>query len=188
MPIITFFLVRHGEAEQNVENIMSSYPEQEMFHLTKKGRLQVKTTAKFLASMRIDVIFSSPLLRTRETAQIISQTLGIPIIFDERLVELGAGIFNDRPLEEFQKKYPDPILRIAPDEKDGVESIINMRGRLQNFLDSLKEKYAGKNVVIVSHGDPLEQLRGILTEESPGRSATGWMPEFGSYIKAEWKV
>ena len=139
--MITFYLVRHGESENNVLNIVNSLPEEKKYHLTEKGRKQVEKTAALLVPKHIDVIIASPLLRTRETAEIISLKIGLPVIFDGRLCELGNGIFNNRPIREFLEKYPDPHMRVSPDPADGVESLIDMRGRLESFLGFLSCKW-----------------------------------------------
>lgn len=177
---ITFYLVRHGEAENNVRFILNSLPETKTYPLTRRGREQVTETAKFLATVDADAILSSPIERAKETAEIIAEAAGLPIGFDERLCEAGLGVFNGRMYQELLEKYPAAEERISPDPADGIESFIELRGRLKSFLDDVKGKYAGKKVIIVSHGDPLEQLHGILTNEAPGRSATGWYPKKGS--------
>lgn len=184
-PII-FYLVRHGESENNVQDIGNSLPEEVQYHLTEKGHRQVEKTAALLAEKDVDAIFASPLLRTRETAEIISLKIGLPVIFDERLCELGNGIFNNRPIREFLEKYPDPHMRISPDPADGVESLIDMRGRLESFLRDVEKRYPEGKIIVVSHGDPLEQFHGILTNESPGQSASSWMPENASHREVAW--
>jgi probable phosphoglycerate mutase len=185
--MITLYLVRHGEAECNVLCVASSLPETTERHLTEKGREQIARVAESLVGKKVDGIIASPLVRTQETARIISEKISIPVQTDDRLHETGFGIFNERPIKLFFEKYPHPDMRISPDPTDGVESYIDMRGRLTTFLDDVKERYAGKAIVIVSHGDPLEQLHGILTNEAPGQSATGWYPEKGSCTEVVWK-
>src|SRR3989344_1304184 len=185
---ITFYLVRHGEAENNVRFILNSTPEIKTYPLRERGREQAAAVAAFLAKADADVIFSSPIERTKETAGIIAEATGLPIEFDERLREIGMGVFNGKTQAELLAKYTDPQMRISPDPEDGLESFIDIRGRLQKFLDDVKENYAGEKVIIVSHGDTLEQLHGILTEEAPGRSATGWYPKKGSCTEVVWRV
>lgn len=184
---IRFFLVRHGEAEHNVLHVGSSQPEITERHLTENGKQQIGRVASMLKERGVDAIICSPLLRTRETAEILSDATGVQVDIDDRLHETGLGIFNERPIQLFFDKYPEPEMRISPDKSDGVESFIDMRGRLTSFLRDVEKHYAGKSVVIVSHGDPLEQLHGILTRESPGVSATGWYPKQGSCTEVMWK-
>lgn len=185
--MMTLYLVRHGEAENNVRFILNSLPETKKYSLTERGRAQVAVTADVLVSVGAEAIFSSPVKRAKETAEIIAAATGLAIVFDERLREVGMGTFNGKNQKEFLEKYSEPQMRISPDPTDGTESLIDLRGRLKGFLDDLGEKYAGKKVIIVSHGDPLEQLHGILTNEAPGRSATGWYPEKGSCTEVVWK-
>ncbi|MBP7811446.1 MAG: histidine phosphatase family protein [Candidatus Moranbacteria bacterium] len=180
------YLVRHGEAEHNVLGVGSSLPEITERHLTEWGKEQIRLVAESLRDKHIAAIVSSPILRTRETAAIISEVIGVPVDIDDRLHETNLGIFNEKPIRLFFDKYPNPEMRISPDGKDGVESFIDMRGRLERFLDDLKWHHAGENVVIVSHGDPLEQLHGILTHESPGIASTGWYPTKGSCTEMTW--
>lgn len=186
--MITFYLVRHGEAESNVRHILSSFPEKAIFHLTELGKKQVVETAQFLATVGADILLSSPMQRTTETAEIIAQAVNLPIVFDERLREAGFGVFNEGPRKEILKKYPNGEARISPDEEDGVESFLDIRKRLQGFLDDMKGKYVGKKMILVSHGDTLEQLHGILTNEAPGLSAIGWTPEKGSCTEIVWET
>lgn len=186
---ITFYLVRHGEAESNLSNIGNSFPEKRKMPLTRKGIDQVLETAEALSQKGVDIIIASPLERTKETAAVISEKTGVEVLIDERLHEVGLGIYNDKPLEESASKYPDMRSRISPDPSDGVESFIDMRGRLESFLYDVKQLYEGKTVVIVSHGDVLDQLYGILTRESVGQTLDdNWYPEKGSYKEVVWKI
>lgn len=184
--MITFYLVRHGEAENNVHFILNSAPVLKEYSLTAKGRKAVALTAAHLATVGAAVLWSSPILRAKETAEIIARATGLPITFDDRLWELGMGKYNGKKQQMLLKKYPDPKMRIIPDPEDEMESILDMRGRLESFLHDIEKQYDGKKVIVVSHGDPLEQLHGILTHEAPGRSATGWYPEKGSCTEVVW--
>ena len=183
MASITFYLVRHGEAENNVRHILNSAPVKHEYPLTERGRAQATKAAEYLVPVGADVLYSSPILRAKETAGIIAEATGLPIHFDDRLWEVGMGRFNEGSQLDMLKKYPDPQMRLSPDAEDGMESMLEVRSRLDDFLDELKEKYVGKQVILVSHGDPLEQLHGILTREGPGRAAEGWYPEKGSCTK-----
>lgn len=178
---IIFYLVRHGEAENNVRHILNSAPVEKEYSLTTRGREQVKKTAEHLATVGADLLFSSPLLRAKETAEIISEATGLSVIVDDRLWEVRMGMFNGKSQRELLKKYPDPELRLSPDAEDKMESILEERSRLEIFLDELKEKHGGKKIILVSHADPLEQIKGIFSAEGPGLAAMGWNPEKGSY-------
>lgn len=183
--------MRHGEAENNVLSIVNSLPqeteEEKKYHLTDTGRQQIMEIAEFLKNIFPDAIFSSPVCRARESSEIIAEKTGLSVILDKRLCETGFGIFNNRPAQEFWEKYSQPESRLSPDPDDNVESFVDMRKRLADFLGDMQKEYAGKKVVVVSHGDPLEQLYGILTNEAPDRSTIGWYPKKGTYTEIEWK-
>lgn len=179
----TFFLVRHGEGEQNVLRILNSLSEGERFGLTEAGRAQVEVTAGELAGEDIDAIYSSPIRRTRETAEIISIATGVGIVFDERLRETDFGVWSGRSADDFWKKYPDPASRLDGNPEDGLEGFRAMRSRLGEFLREALVEHAGKKIILVSHGDPLEQLHGILTEEDIVATISGWYPKKGIATK-----
>jgi len=179
----TFFLVRHGEGEQNVLRTLNSLSEGERFGLTEEGRTQVEATAKELAGEDIDFIYSSPIRRTRETAEIISTATSIGIVYDERLRETDFGVWSGRSADDFWKKYPDPASRLDGNAEDGLEGFRAMRLRLGEFLRETLAKHAGKRIVIVSHGDPLEQLHGILMKENIVVTVVGWYPKKGIATK-----
>ncbi|PJA85147.1 MAG: hypothetical protein CO143_02665 [Candidatus Moranbacteria bacterium CG_4_9_14_3_um_filter_45_14] len=186
--MITFYLVRHGEAENNVNHIGNSLPEKRQMHLTEEGIKQVSVTALLLSTKGVDAIIASPLVRTRETAEIIAEKTEKEVLIDARLHETGMGIYNGEPIEKFFSKYPDMRARITTDGEDGAESFIDMRGRLTAFLQDVKKVYADKKVVLVSHGDVLDQFYGLLNEESIGQTLDdNWYPEKGSCKEVIWR-
>ena len=67
-----YFLVRHGRALSNARKIISCWPEKESFPLTKGGIQQIEGAAKKLKHMNIDLIFSSDILRTKQSASAVS--------------------------------------------------------------------------------------------------------------------
>lgn len=150
-----FFLVRHGEAEHNVLDVASSYPEQHAYHLTEEGRRQVAARAEELFRESVDAIFFSPLTRTRETAEIIAERIGAPLFEDIRLREPGYGSFEGGSWSALVAKYPPPERRLRTDGTDGVEDFGSVRERLLLFRDFVISQYRGKKVVVVSHGDTL---------------------------------
>lgn len=179
----TFFLVRHGEGEQNVRHILSSADNAEEFGLTEIGKRQIEKAAEDLTKEGVDIIFASPLRRTRETAEIIAESIGVEIIFDERLRETDFGIYSGRSTSELWEKYPEPILRLEGNEGERLEGFRAMRTRLEAFLSDIKDEYRGKRIAIVSHGDPIEVLHGILEGLTLETSVSDWSPKIGSWTK-----
>ena len=175
------FLVRHGEAENNVKNILNSDLSKNHYHLTNTGKEQIKNLAKILKKEKIDVIFSSPFLRTMETAEIIAKEIGIEVIFDERIRELEIGKFNGKTIEEFDAVFQNwPEKSEVKREDFGIESEDIVKNRLNNFLKEINEKYSNKNIVIVSHGDPIQFFYNLIQGEDRVKAYNNWYPEKGS--------
>jgi len=153
----TLILVRHGKAESNEKNICSSYPEHTLNPLTERGRKEVEETAQKIKKefKKIDAIYASDLLRTRETAQILADELKIKnIIFEKRLRETDFGDFNGKPIQEYSdnfKSFKDRFLNPAPNG----ESFEDVTKRTRSLVKEIGEKHSGKTVLIVGHQDPL---------------------------------
>ena len=155
-----YILMRHEEALSNKKNFLSSYPEEKFNPLTRKGVLEAKRKANSLKKFKIDLIFSSPLTRCKQTAEIIAERLKVPVIFDHRLREIDLGELNGKAYEEFDKVYYDEFTgkRDLNKKPINAESLNEVRKRVIDFLLDLEKIYKGKNILIVSHGAPLWML------------------------------
>ena len=157
----TYLALRHGEGEHNVKDILISSVDAEC-HLTKKGIQQVEESARKLKD--IDVIYVSPLLRTRETAEIakqISEFTG-EVIIDDRLREFDMGDFEGRPRSE----YIEYENKIGGNTLDFVipngESYRQINSRVSDFIYDIDKKYEGKNILIVTHAGIIKALEAIV--------------------------
>jgi broad specificity phosphatase PhoE len=175
----TFYLVRHGEAEHNVLGILSSWPEKRIFHLTEKGRTKVSETAEELSEKGIGKLYSSPITRTLETARIISERIGIGIVVDERLRETDFGVYDCGSFEARAMKYVTDLDRLDTDIAE-IEGLRHVRERIVSFLTDIMKSDAGKRIVIVSHGDPIEVMRGVLLGQTLEESLLDFAPKKGS--------
>lgn len=156
-----YLIMRHGEADSNVLNIVSSSPEKAEIGLTKKGEAQALKAAKELKKKKLDLIFSSPLKRTADTAKIIADHCGAKLLTDERLTEYGFGSMNGKPVEEFEAFIGnnEGKFTTAP---EGGETLIQVRKRMLEFIHEIEEKHEGKRILIIGHGDPLWVLEGAM--------------------------
>lgn len=187
-----YFLLRHGEAENNIKKIISCYPEKEKFSLTLKGRIQIENVLKKLKKEKIDLIFSSDLTRTKETAEIIANGLNLKINFDERLREINLDRLNYHSYDDFvnfvKSNYQDD-LEMFSKKIEGIESLSELAFRLFNFIKDIEEKYKNKNILIVSHEYPLWILFGILNGFDQERIILEKNKIKGDYIKnGEFKI
>ena len=153
----TYFVMRHGEAENNVKDIATN--DRTGYPLTEKGRTEVKAVARTLS--HITRIYASPLERTRKTAEIIAEILGMTldsIVYDDRLREFGFGEFNNKPVTEFQT-YRD--VRTYDERIPGGESYQDAKNRFGEFLYEVEREQAGQSILIVTHGIGFEALGSV---------------------------
>lgn len=160
-----YYILRHGQALSNVRQICSCWPEKFKNPLTKKGKEQVKKAAQELKDKNINLIFSSPLLRTKQTAEIVGKLLKIKPKFDKRLREIDFGIFNSGSLEKMWEYFKTEEERIKQRPPKG-ETYPEILERMVSFLKDVDKKYKGKNILIISHEGPLVLLQGKVMELS----------------------
>lgn len=135
----TLYLVRHGETEDNVRQIMQGQTQGE---LTEHGREQARQVADRLASKPIDAIVSSDLQRAIQTAEIIAEPHGLPINQTTLLRERDWGGFTGRFI-------PDLKDEVWPED---IESLDCLLERAQRFLDYITINYVNQTVIAVGHG------------------------------------
>ena len=140
------YVARHGQTVFNAADKISGITDVE---LTQQGIEQARELAQKLADIKIDLIISSPMRRALDTSNIIAEICGAEVMIDERLREQNYGIFegmNPKTPEflEYKKcfayKYP------------GGESMMQVAARTYPLIDEVKEKYEGKNVLLLCHG------------------------------------
>ena len=151
-----YFVMRHGEARSNNEKVLDGNGDMTN-HLTEDGRREVSLSAKLLKEKKIDLMIVSPLLRARETASIVQKELRLPnssVMVDERLREVGFGIFDGKTHAEWYAAYGSLRDRFASGHEGG-ESFTDIRRRMGEFIFDIERRYVGKNILIVSHGNPL---------------------------------
>jgi len=156
-----YYLFRHGHSLRQVKKVANCWPEKSPCPLTEEGEREVLEAAKKLKNKKIDLIFSSDLLRTKQTAEIISKEIRAKIIFDKRLREYNVGIFNGEPPQlswKYLEKKKDWLSAKIPKG----ESLVYLRKRMYLFLEEVNKKYQNKNILIISHELPLTILEGTL--------------------------
>lgn len=147
-----FIAMRHGQAESNVLGVVSGLPENP-HHLTNQGKSEAKASAVKLKEQEIDLIFVSPLLRTKETAEIVATELGLSadkVVVDDRLREVQTGEFNLKPVEGYRNYFNSNLEKMTK-RPPGGENLLEMKNRLMDFLVEVDKKYQDKNILIVTH-------------------------------------
>lgn len=144
------YVMRHGQTDWNVLKKVQGFTDIE---LNSNGINQAKESKKIFNKYDIDLIISSPLKRARKTAEIISQDKKTPIILNENLKERGFGELEGRnpttdPIFENFKfwNYNKNVI------EHNIEPVVDCCNRVWNFLDTIKEKYSDKKIMLVTHG------------------------------------
>ena len=157
-----FWLVRHPEATHNEEGWISSGKRADKkSNLTDKGIKEANKLAKFFKTKKIDAIYASPYQRTKQVAEIISEVIGVPIIYNDQLVELNSGIFNGDTIENYHKFFDSPLDHFSETPSKG-ENLNDVKKRMMSFFNEVNKKNNDKNILIVGHGDPLWMLQAGL--------------------------
>jgi len=158
----TLILVRHGETAHTVEKKFSGRNGADP-GLNADGQAQVRAVADWLAPLsdEIDVVVSSPLRRTRETAEIIAERLGGAVETEEGLAEAAFGTWDGLSFGEVEQEFPDDLdawlgsLDIGP---GGGDSVTEMERRVRRARDRLIATYPGQTVLVVSHVTPIKLI------------------------------
>jgi len=151
--------MRHTQAKTNI--LLKISAKIRGFPLTKRGIWQAKKIAQGLKSKNIDFIISSSIQRCRETAQIISKIINKPVFFDDRLKEINPGIFESKSIIRYAMYFRSQKERFYKRPKSG-ESREDVKKRIAEFYKEIIERYPNKNIFIISHGDPLRLLQGVI--------------------------
>lgn len=149
----TYYILRHGEAISNVKNMNSSWPEKFHNPLTKRGVEQIKEAIKKLKKAEVDLIFSSDLLRTKQTAEMLGKGLKVKPKYDARLREIDFGTINGKPIKELL--YMSFSKKELEKKRRKVETYQHILRRIKSFFSEVDKRYKNKTIVIVSHQCPL---------------------------------
>lgn len=156
-----YFILRHGEAISNREDFVSCWPEKRENPITEKGKKQVQKTILKLKKEKIDLIFSSDVLRAKQTAQMTAKELGLKINFDKRLREINVGIFNGKSIKEWNSYFVAKVEKFTK-RAPGAENRRDIKKRMKDFIKKIDKKYKNKNILIISHENPLIVLQGVV--------------------------
>ena len=154
------YLARHGQTDYNAQlRFQGRLP----VPLNENGRSQARELAEAAATLSFAVLWCSPLLRARQTADIVAERLGLEPREDERLVETDAGDWTDRPFEEVARKAPDLFAAFGAGDPGfafpGGESFAQQGRRVAQALAEIE---AGEGpALVVCHG---QVIRLALTQ------------------------
>lgn len=151
------YFVRHGESEANLLEVFSN---RGLKHgLTERGRAQAASLAQKLAGCQVTRLFSSPLLRATQTAEILAETLGVPYEVADALREFDVGILegqSDPASWQVCREVFREWMELGQWDRriEGGESLNQIRDRFVPFLEEVvaRHKDSPGGVVLVGHG------------------------------------
>ena len=149
------YIIRHGITDWNIRKKLQGQTD---ISLNEEGRLMAQKAAEEIRDTHFDLCYCSPLIRAKETADILLSGRNIPIITDERLMEMGFGICEG--IEDYRNAEDTtiPVLFRTPekytDPPEGAESLDDLFRRTGEFLEELvfPKLKDGTDILIVGHG------------------------------------
>ncbi|NUS00773.1 MAG: bifunctional RNase H/acid phosphatase [Kribbellaceae bacterium] len=165
-PPTHLIFLRHGETPHTVEKRFSGSGGDDPA-LSETGRVQAVAAAEYLARIGgVDAVVTSPMRRTRETASVVAERLGLSAVVDDGWVECSFGDWDGHTFAEVQEKWPDALnawlesTTVAP---PGGESFDACARRARLARDGVLARFPGKTVVVVTHVTPIKlMVRSVL--------------------------
>ena len=153
------FLVRHGECEGNIRGMFRGRAD---FPLNERGIIQARDLAGELKNFPVKYIYSSPLVRARQTAEAIGEQGGAEIKVEEGFNNIELGSWEGRFMKEIAQEYPKEWeLWVHNPEKlrvKDMETLYDVQKRAKTCLDNLVSKHGGETLAVVSHRALLKPL------------------------------
>lgn len=151
-------LIRHGETPwTKVRRFQGSTDTL----LTAHGKHQAKAVGQCLKRYGIDVLYSSPLKRARQTAEAVAKAVGHRPHFDKRVRELGFGAWEGKSPAELLKDKKSGYARWCRGEivtPQRGEKITAFRKRVGRFMKEITRKHRGQKIAVVTHGGPVKMF------------------------------
>jgi len=154
---VKIFLIRHGETEASVLKWLCGRTD---VPLTDGGIRQIQGIAAFLSGRKPAVIYTSPLLRARQSAEILRSRFGVTIVEDRDLREVDFGDWEGLTMDQIRLRAPAELdhLRRSPDTFvfPNGESVADLVLRVRGFMGRVIEAQERDGTCcVVSHGGPL---------------------------------
>ena len=155
LPPCSVYLIRHGATGNNLTHPPRLQGCGIDAELSAEGRRQAERTAAFLASRRLEAVYSSPLLRARQTAEAIATAAGVAVELCPEIHEADLGQWEGRTWPEVERLYPEQYAAFLRDASVhpylGGETLEQVRARAVPALEQIVAENAGRTVAIVAH-------------------------------------
>ena len=157
-------IVRHGETAWNAEHRVQGQLD---IPLNEIGLRQAQAVAGQLKEERFDAIYSSDLVRARQTADPIAYFLSIKILLEKDLRERHYGIFERLTYAEVKARYPEDYARFEARDPEYAfrtgESLRNFSARSISIITRIANSHPDKSILVFTHGGVLDKLYRFIT-------------------------
>ncbi len=167
-----YILLRHGKNihQTKLKDIIYYFPDDNPpCQLIEEGVEEAKRAGEKIKEKNIDYIYCSDILRARQTAKIVADIIGFDsekIIYDTRLRDINWGIFCGKHKDEAWAYYNYDKMRKFNEPTPEGETWNDCRKRMIDVLQEIERNNENKNILIISHGDPLWLLEGYIKGKS----------------------
>lgn len=153
----TIFLARHGESDWNVEKRFQGHSDRP---LTERGREQAHALADLVGSEKIDAVYTSPLRRARETAEIVAARAGLEAVALPELREVDTGSWSGLSRADVEARFPEGFARWRSGGSgwENGETYEEMAERVIGALRKIAEDHPDGRVLVISHGGPIRAI------------------------------
>ncbi|MEG2003652.1 MAG: histidine phosphatase family protein [Clostridia bacterium] len=162
----SFYILRHGETETNVNAVFTGQHES---FLTETGNKQAKICAETLENVHFDRIYSSSLIRAVKTAEYIAIPRGLDIITRDNLREIDAGLWEGHSVEQIKQLFAAERFVWENDFGNAVcnggESVRELQSRIDGALQQIADECNGMTVCVVSHGAAIRSMQTLWRNE-----------------------
>ena len=173
---VTLVLVRHGHTKMTERDLIAggdgSDPE-----LSDLGLSDAESAAKAIPDLleyfklpAASAIIHSPMVRTTQTAEIISREIAAPVSQDERLREIGFGSWNGQEMTTISAEKPDFVrswqgsMSLKPEQGESIDDLVS---RISPVIEELCDSHSGNTVVLVSHMMPVRTIAALSAKGAP---------------------
>jgi len=150
------YLIRHGTNDLQEQGILAGWTPG--IHLNHKGQAEAQALAQRLTPAKIEAVYSSPLERALETAEIVAGPHELQVVVREGLGEVRFGRWDGQPVERLRRRRLWRAGQIAPSTMrfPGGESPREMQARVVAELENLRSRHPQQIIAVVSHADVIK--------------------------------
>lgn len=161
--------LRHGQATNNTQQILVGRTPG--VPLTDLGKKQAQMAAEFVEHLDVSAIYSSPIERAQNTADIVAKHNSLDYVTDSRLTELEMGLYTGMKYQDIYAKHGNVFVKFYQNSPDtvgkGVEPFEDVKQRVRDIVDDVVVRHPNQNVILVTHMDPIKAMISTLIDLTP---------------------